>query len=366
MIPLRIKAEGAAGAAPFVVRLREPAEGDGRVVGPHDAILLKSTEPTAPLFQSQHGRLRLTGVPAVDLIGDVLLVDPVRNVAQRLIRARSKHNSFLVTERCDQLCVMCSQPPKDDHFDLFPFYLQAVLLAPPDITIGITGGEPGLYKDALFTLLRRALAARPDLRFHVLTNAQHFDAADAARLAAFRPDRVLWGIPIYAADPALHDAIVGKAGAFAQATASLALLARCGAAVELRTVVMTENAAQLEALGAFAATHLPFVSVWAIMQLENIGYGRMNWDRLFFDSGRTFSPIARAVDTARARGVPVALYNFPLCTVPEPYRPLAHQSISDWKRRYLETCDGCRLRAGCGGFFAWYPEARGFARIEAV
>jgi hypothetical protein len=99
------------------------------------------------------------------------------------------------------------------------------------------------------------------------------------------------------------------------------------------------------------------------MQLENIGYGRKNWDHLFFDSGASFAPVAAAIDAARARGMSVALYNFPLCTVPPAYRDLAHASISDWKRRYLEPCKGCRLRTGCGGFFAWYPEAQGFASI---
>jgi len=32
------------------------------------------------------------------------------------------------------------------------------------MTIGITGGEPTLYKEELFSFLQRALAARPDLK----------------------------------------------------------------------------------------------------------------------------------------------------------------------------------------------------------
>ena len=43
-----------------------------------------------------------------------------------------------------------------------------------DATIGITGGEPTLFKDDLFHFLLSVSDARPDLRFHVLTNAQHF------------------------------------------------------------------------------------------------------------------------------------------------------------------------------------------------
>jgi hypothetical protein len=99
---------------------------------------------------------------------------------------------------------------------------------------------------------------------------------------------------------------------------------------------MTINADALAPLAAFITANLSFVAVWAIMQLENIGYGRKNWDRLFYDSGAEFAPVGNAIDVARARGIGVALYNLPLCTVPAAYRNLAHSSISAWKRRYLE------------------------------
>jgi len=134
-------------------------------------------------------------------------------------------------------------------------------------------------------------------------------------------------------------------------------------AVELRTVLMATNAEVLPALARFILAHTPFVAFWAIMQLENIGYGRKNWNRLFFDNSESFTPVAAAIDIAAARGMDVALYNFPLCTVPAAYRRHNVASISDWKRRYLEACDACMLRESCGGFFEWCPEKNGFARI---
>ncbi|MBL7373277.1 His-Xaa-Ser system radical SAM maturase HxsC, partial [Escherichia coli] len=84
------------------------------------------------------------------------------------------------TERCDQLCVMCSQPPKKTHVDRFALFEQACLLAEPDSVIGISGGEPTLYKAELLGMIERVLTARPDLAFHVLTNGQHFQSEDIA------------------------------------------------------------------------------------------------------------------------------------------------------------------------------------------
>lgn len=365
MIPLRIRVEGAQGDAPFIVRLKCVEVDKGAVIGPNDAILLETAGETF-FYDSSRGKLRFPGLHATELSGDVLLIDPSRSIAHRLVRSSSPHNTFLITERCDQLCMMCSQPPKLHHVDLFSAFQQAALLAPRGMTIGISGGEPTLYKKELFQLVHRSLAARPDLRFHILTNAQHFDESDCQFLASLPSDKVLWGIPIYANESALHDEIVGKPGAFDCLMNSFALLARCGAAIELRTVLMTNNATALELLAGYIASHLPFISVWAIMQLENIGFARKNWEHLFFDSSVYFAPVANAIDIALGRGLAVALYNFPLCTVPPPYRALANASISDWKRRYVATCEGCNLRNSCGGFFEWYNDKKGFAGVQAI
>ncbi|MDF2811335.1 MAG: radical superfamily protein [Microvirga sp.] len=316
-------------------------------------------------YQGPQGTLVLEGARAEDVDGDVVLVLPAGRPAQRLIRAASQHNTFLITERCDQLCLMCSQPPKRHHTDLLPFFEAAALLAPEGLTIGLSGGEPLLFKADLFPMMRRVLKQRPDLRFHVLSNAQHVEDDDLEMLAAMR-EQVLWGIPIYAPDAATHDRIVGKHGAFAQLMDTLPVFARAGAAIELRTVILADNAERLPQLANFVAAHLPFVDRWALMQLENIGFGRLNWDRIFFDHSTAFASIAAALDIARARHVAAVLYNFPRCTVPLPYRDRAPATISDWKRRYLTECSDCTERDACSGFFEWNPEERGFQRLARI
>jgi hypothetical protein len=44
--------------------------------------------------------------------GDVLGFDHSSRKFRTLFRRNSAHNSFLVTERCNNYCLMCSQPPK--------------------------------------------------------------------------------------------------------------------------------------------------------------------------------------------------------------------------------------------------------------
>ena len=106
-------------------------------------------------------------------------------------------------------------------------------------------------------------------------------------------------------------------------------------------------------------------SLHRLMQLENIGFARMNWDREFYDNSVSFKPIAQGIDLATARGMRTSLYNFPLCTVPPIYRNHCVASISDWKQKFLAVCGECALSSNCGGFFEWYPDKKGFAEIQA-
>lgn len=363
MIQLQIKVDPIPIVEPLVVRLRTMPSNIQSGMDDRDAPMVSRGPDTAD-FDVNGFSLRVYTRDPESLDGDVILVVPGRKTLHRLIRAASQHNTLLVTEQCDQKCVMCSQPPKKYHTDMFVQFLTTVELAPQGATIGLSGGEPVLYKTRLLEFLGKAQAARPDIRFHILTNGQHFAPSDEAALRSLNMGSILWGIPIYAAEAAIHDRIVVKDGAFDTLQENLALLGRLGAVLELRTVILKSNVDGLEGLAAHISRIFPYSDVWAIMQLENIGYARMNWDAEFCDTSRTFSGVASAVDLATGRGLRTVLYNFPLCTVPASYRQYCVASISDWKQKFLSSCEGCSLRSACTGFFEWYPEQRGFDRIE--
>lgn len=361
MIPLRlrVKATGWNEELAVVRLLSAPAPSPTM----HDVVLV-GTEDGKLSYAADGRRLDVASDDAPSLDGNIVLLSPARGTLQRLIRPNSAHNTLLVTERCDQLCVMCSQPPNTAEWNLFEFYLQAVRLAPRDAVIGISGGEPTLLLDDLLNFLSILGEERPDLRFHVLTNAQHLTATDVGRLRALHLDRIEWGVPVYASAGGVHDRIVGKSGAFERLQRSLSFLARAGARIEIRTVVTTMNYQSLPALASYLAVNVPFAETWALMQLENIGYGRLNWNSLFIDTGEDFGPLGRAIAIAAGRGLVPRLYNFPLCTLPKAYRKFSVASISDWKQKYLPTCSQCSLQSTCGGFFQWYPEDRGFGGVK--
>jgi len=361
MIPLTFPAISEA-QAPYITRLRAR---DIKELGDFDSRLVDQDD-SGVAYVGTEGLLAIDGATADMLEGDVLLVQPGGKRVERILRARSPHNTLLVTERCDQLCVMCSQPPKKSHVDRFALLEQACLLAEPDLLIGISGGEPTLFKDQLLSMMERVLAARPDLSFHVLTNGQHFAEDDIERLSAPTYRKVSWGIPLYAPSAELHDEIVGKQGAFDALQDSFTNLLMAGGRIELRTVLLSSNLDALPDLASFVTSRLRFVEAWSIMQLEHIGFAKGRWNKLFVDHRQQFGLLAQAIDLALLHGVRAQLFNFPRCTVPQAYRSLAPASISDWKRKYPSACAPCRERLQCSGFFEWHPDEHAGMIVEPL
>lgn len=348
MIPLSAHAHSDA-ELPFVTRLTLRRTDD-----PQDSFLL-SSGPVDSAWCGDNGIFSV-GLRSDDIFGDVVLVDPRARRAERLIRRAPAHNSLLVTEQCDQLCLMCSQPPKKTHHDRFNHFEQACLLAEPAATIGITGGEPTLHLTRLLEMMDRVLEARPDLSFHVLTNGQHFSERACSQISEQVRCATVWGIPVYASRPDLHDEIVGKPEAFATLSANMSNLLVCGARIELRTVLMQGNVHALVDLARFVCMNLPHIEQWSLMGLENIGFAKSRWHTLYTDLRTNFSPVGQAIDLATLFGIQARIFNIPLCHIPLSFRPFAVASISDWKQRFSPVCSTCSARSACSGFFEWHPD----------
>ena len=122
----------------------------------------------------------------------------------------------------------------------------------------------------------------------------------------------------------------------------------------------------MEHIARLISNKISFAKFWAIMQLENIGFARKNWQDLFFDHSIQFEPIANALRLAQLNTTRVGLYNFPLCTVPEEWRPYAFASISDWKKKFFDLCGECSQTSACSGFFEWHSEERNYEDLQPI
>ena len=286
--------------------------------------------------------------------GDIIHVPDDGRRVTVLWKNSARHNALLLTEQCDNYCLMCSQPPKDrDDAWLFDRARKVISLLPQGArALSLTGGEPTLHADALISLLEHCKQAAPGLSVHLLSNGRRFaDPEFTRRYAAIGLADIMAGIPVYAPEPGLHDFIVQAAGAFNETVHGILNLASHGQAVEIRVVVQRHTVPVLPSLAAFIARNLPFVAQVALMGLEMTGLARPNSPLVWADPADYQHELARAVDVLNTAGITTRIYNHQLCVLDRRLWPYAVRSISDWKNDYLDICRSCSVRDACGGVF---------------
>ena len=287
--------------------------------------------------------------------GDVVAVDWPKGGFDVLYRRQSLHNSFLVTERCNHYCLMCSQPPRDVNDSwLVDEILAAIPLVDPDTKeIGFTGGEPTLLGDGLIAILRKAKSFLPRTSLHILTNGRRFAGeAFAAKYGSVGHPDMMAGIPIYSDVGTIHDYVVQSDGAFDDTIRGILNLKRHRQKVEIRVVVHKQTFARLPQLGEFIARNLMMVDHVALMGLEITGFTRANLPDLWIDPWDYREELSEAVEILSENRMNVSVYNHPLCVTDEKIWPFTRQSISDWKNEYMPECEGCTKQGDCGGFFS--------------
>lgn len=336
-----------------LLKVLTPEEARGSHLDRADVLVLEGDE----LVRAGAAAIRIGSLrnPEVVRPGDVVRLRPGASLISVLYRRGSTSNTLFATERCNSLCVMCSQPPRDedDSWRVGELLRIVSLVDPDEAQLGVTGGEPTLLGQGLADLLRACRDYLPATRLHVLTNGRTFkDRGWAECWAAAHRDRVTWAVPLYADVAEVHDEVVAAEGAFLETLQGLYELGRLGAAVELRVVLHAMTIPRLPQLAAFIYRRLPFVRHVALMGLEPMGFAKSNRDRLWIDPADYLEPLRAAAFHLADRSVPVSLYNLPLCVLPRDLWPFAQQSISAWKNTYPETCEGCAVRPHCGGFFA--------------
>lgn len=287
--------------------------------------------------------------------GDVVSVSADGERLRVLWRHRSRQNSILLTERCDHRCLMCSQPPKEREDDwLLADAFELVRLLPRTTGgLAFTGGEPTLYGERLLELLRLCRNLLPFAGVHILSNGRRFDDLGfATAYASVENPNMMVGIPLYGAEPALHDYVVQARGAFDDTVRGILNLGRLRQRIELRVVLHRQTAPHLPEIADFIARNLPFVEQVALMGLETTGFARANLATVWIDPTEYQDELVEAVRRLDRRRVRTLIYNHQLCLLDRELWPFAVRSISDWKNEYHAECTRCAAVDACGGFFA--------------
>jgi His-Xaa-Ser system radical SAM maturase HxsC len=224
--------------------------------------------------------------------------------------------------------------------------------APEYLTI--TGGEPTLLGDHLFSLVELLKMSLPKTELHILTNGRTFAWPEyTKRFAALDHPNLCLGVPLYSDCAGEHDHVVQAVGAFDQTVAGLHQAARNGIRVEVRVVLHRLTIPRLTRLMEYIYRNLSFVEHVALMGLEYVGYTPRNIEELWIDPFDYQAELEGAVNYLAMRNMVVSIYNHQLCVLSPSLWPYAQKSISDWKNLYLPECEKCSALEDCGGLFKW-------------
>jgi His-Xaa-Ser system radical SAM maturase HxsC len=289
--------------------------------------------------------------------GDIVVLEGNTGLVRSLYRPYELHHHLFVTERCNSNCLMCSQPPKDrdDVEALTERNLELIkLIGQPPAYLTITGGEPTLLGDNLFTLVSQLKLSMPETELHMLTNGRAFAWPEySRRFAGIEHPNISVGIPLYSDCAGAHDHVVQAKGAFDQTVAGLHQAARNGIRVEIRVVLHRLTIPRLTKLVEYIYRNLTFVEHVALMGLEYTGYTPRNIEQLWIDPLDYQDQLEQAIEFLAMRNMTVSIYNLQLCVLRPSLWKYSRQSISDWKNVYSGVCDACAVRRQCGGFFHW-------------
>lgn len=267
----------------------------------------------------------------------------------------SRHNAFLLTEACNCCCIMCPQPPRAH----MPQRLQEAcaildLLKGEQLEqICLTGGEPTLLGKDFLKFLSQCIADHPAAQIDILTNGKNFSNKEFTKnVAQIATSNVCFCVSLHSDIDILHDTIAGAKGSFSKTTQGLYNLAEYGCKIEIRHVINKYNAKYLVSFADHIYNYFPFCYHYAFMGMELYGNAAQNRDLIDISPLEYKDKLCDAILHLYRRGLPVSIYNIPLCLCHPEVRQFARQSISSWKNCYAAPCDSCDLKKNCAGFFS--------------
>lgn len=307
-----------------------------------------------PSLPSHTGRLAVLRPPDMDVEA---IERMYARFTARLEASRAPRHELAVTSRCPNRCAMCRASANEaasDHggaAEVGPDAVRAAIDAAVanragEIVLG--GGEPTVDRE----LVRHVRHARESgvARVVIETNGRLLaHRPNAERLVRAAPSEV--AVSIQGASAAVHDAVTGEPGSFAQSieglrhVMELVAARRAPVAVRVQTVVTALNLRDLPALAAQLRRHR--VPAWTLRRQEPVGRG----EALAAPPLEVVAEALRAVlAETSANGLEIRVEGVPACLL-GAHGTLAGEATGARAeaRARIPACASCEYRPGCAG-----------------
>lgn len=274
----------------------------------------------------------------------------------RLFDSTENDATIFLGGNCNSNCIMCPSTDferRTDYSDIGETVGELIEMLPGELPhYVVTGGEP-TFQTSLFLRTMGRLAERfPRAEALLLTNGRSFSSKNLLHmLLAHCPPFLTAAIPIHGATSQVHDEISRSPGSFEQTMQGLDNLLAAGVAIEIRIVVTLLNCDVLMDIAKLLVQRFKNINRVNFISLEVRGNCARYKDQVYIDPSTSFIKSRSAINYLIEHGIPVGLYNYPLCCVDKGYWTICYRSISGYKVRYEDECVQCDLKENCGGLF---------------
>lgn len=263
---------------------------------------------------------------------------------------------ILTTNQCNNNCIMCPDSDKirqtklNGDINRFQDHINCMDKDTPFICI--TGGEPTLLKENLFTLLDMCKNRFQHTEFLMLSNGRvfYYDAY-TKEFIKHCPNNIIIGIPIHSSNEETHYAITRVKGSYKQTVKGIENLLNNNILVEIRIVITKFNYSDLKNIAEMIIERFPNCCHVSFMAMEVLGNAYVNRDAVWVDFADFKYYLEEACMKLLTKGIRAYIYNMPLCYIDKKFWSITKKSITDYKVRYDDSCRNCKVKEDCGGFF---------------
>lgn len=288
--------------------------------------------------------------------GDVVKINLTKNSLKVLYKSDSSEQVILTTNQCNNNCIMC--PDSDGiritrHNADVNIIKSAIKLIDNDTKyICITGGEPTFLKEELFYILDICRDKFQNAEFIMLTNGRTFYYENYTKeFIKHCPSNIIVGIPLHSHKEYVHDEITRVKGSHVQTVNGMKNLLKHKQLVEIRIVINKLNYLDLNNIAKMITRAFSNSYRVNFMAMEMLGNAYANREEVWVDFIEFKEQLEMACLTLLSSGIRAYIYNIPLCYIDQKFWSITKKSITGYKVKYGEECEGCKVKEKCGGFF---------------
>lgn len=288
--------------------------------------------------------------------GDIVKINLTKNSLKAIYKANASEQVILTTNQCNNNCIMCpdSDGIRSVRHNADVNIIKSAIKLMDDNTryICITGGEPTFLKEELFNILDICRDRFHKAEFVMLTNGRTFYYENYTKeFIKHCPSNIIIGIPLHSHKGNVHDEITRVKGSYVQTVNGMKNLLKYKQLVEIRIVINKLNYLDLNNIAKMITREFSNCYRVNFMAMEILGNAYANREKVWVDFIDFKEQLEIACLTLLSSGIRTYIYNIPLCYIDKKFWSITKKSITGYKVKYGEECEGCTVKEKCGGFF---------------